>query len=457
MDFYPHENPHISHTNENVHDANSIHTRKLKINLMYAPITEFRPKIFNIGNAAISFELKIPGYDDIYGGGVLDSQGILSKSVKLTERNTNTKQSFSFFSGPKITGAITLFLSGEHVTISEGIKESVKPGDPSDRDDYLTNRFDDVKYVIPINIAYDDNDNEIPIKYTFNGVQEKFSKISNKYIFGYVILNYVSIYITKLGYDRVGIVHAIVQKDNPSGTYSNNYRQSIILLDNDNVWLPSTILHEYGHHVMFSAGFYGMKSAGGDHFFCDPAQKNQDLMWTEGYATGFSLVMMDELELKHKDLGTSMNPYLNWRDGKEHWHQNLEYYYCDIADVELDEGRIAALIYDLYDGRKDSVDDTLVPKIMKDKKLRGKTTIQKEYFGDSNYKDDNEGSKITPYQLLIASMMDGYTGLFPYLTSILNSVKENQVHLQKTCRTFLYNKMPMWMLISCQSIPIPNN
>jgi hypothetical protein len=127
-------------------------------------------------------------------------------------------------------------------------------------------------------------------------------------------------------------------------------RLEIATADNDS---PDTVLHEYGHGLMFRAFGGSNGSPGGSHGFGDD---NQDprLSWSEGWATGFML---------------SLCP-----DGAYNWHEGSaegagEWPACQIQNDggqaierfsdpgnrvgENNEGRVAAALNDFLDGPDD--------------------------------------------------------------------------------------------------------
>ena len=115
-----------------------------------------------------------------------------------------------------------------------------------------------------------------------------------------------------------------------AGTY---YRNNIINIDSSLGDSPETVGHEYGHGVMKAA--YGSRpaQAGGAHSFCVSATPG--LTWSEGFATWYGMAAWDG-------------------DGTFVWHLggtgvSIENWSCSIDDANVDEGRSAAWLWDLYD------------------------------------------------------------------------------------------------------------
>lgn len=119
-----------------------------------------------------------------------------------------------------------------------------------------------------------------------------------------------------------------------SGTY---YRSGIINIDSQYGDSPETIGHEYGHAVMDQA--YGsIPGEGGVHFFCSAASTG--LAWSEGFATLVGLTVGNGNGTMHWNVGDAGLSIENW--------------FCNLRDMTIDEGRVAAGLWDLYDTPQDN-------------------------------------------------------------------------------------------------------
>ncbi|MDH5481437.1 MAG: hypothetical protein OEY22_00955 [Candidatus Bathyarchaeota archaeon] len=106
-------------------------------------------------------------------------------------------------------------------------------------------------------------------------------------------------------------------------------------------WWPSIILHEYGHHVMYSLYGYIPQSME-DHWFTTTS--NSTTAWTEGWANFFPLVVYD-------------NPVFTWSNGTHYTDINLETpHWCSAGwdDGDEVEGRVAGALWDVFDSQNDS-------------------------------------------------------------------------------------------------------
>jgi len=100
------------------------------------------------------------------------------------------------------------------------------------------------------------------------------------------------------------------------------------------------IAHEYGHDLMWLSNNEWSPEAGGEHSFCPSTPIDNKLAWTEGYATAFALSAT------------------NSPDGVFHWTpgdsgRDIEHYSCSYHQLDTDEGRVAAAIWDFVDANND--------------------------------------------------------------------------------------------------------
>jgi hypothetical protein len=118
------------------------------------------------------------------------------------------------------------------------------------------------------------------------------------------------------------------------GTFFNGAVINIDAANNS----PVVVGHEYGHAVMYQA-YGGQMGPGGTHYFCQPASTG--LAWSEGFATFFGLAAIG-----------SPDGQMHWSVGDE--GVSMENWSCNIHDLNTDEGRVAAALWDLYDAPDDN-------------------------------------------------------------------------------------------------------
>jgi hypothetical protein len=103
---------------------------------------------------------------------------------------------------------------------------------------------------------------------------------------------------------------------------------------------PNVVAHEYGHALMYQ--LYGGQmpaNSGGVHYIC--SEHTTGLSWSEGFATAFALIAAGS------------------QDGVFHYNKgdaglNIEHYSCTLRDMAIDEARVAAALWDLYDDKNDN-------------------------------------------------------------------------------------------------------
>ncbi len=122
----------------------------------------------------------------------------------------------------------------------------------------------------------------------------------------------------------------------PEGATNYDF-SNVNVTDGDEV-AEDVVLHEYGHAIMHNAynNSYWPANAVGPHTFCDTTPQNQNLSFTEGWATFVAL---------------SVNP-----DGvydSASWSWDLENNSCSNAEGKRDETMVAAGLIDMRDSASD--------------------------------------------------------------------------------------------------------
>jgi hypothetical protein len=106
-------------------------------------------------------------------------------------------------------------------------------------------------------------------------------------------------------------------------------------------WWPDMILHEYGHHVMYSLYGYIPPSMG-EHSI--NLRSNSTTAWAEGWADFFPLAVFND-------------PVFTWSNGT-HWADiNLEtptWYTLGWDSGDEVEGRVAGALWDIFDSQNDN-------------------------------------------------------------------------------------------------------
>jgi Transthyretin-like family len=188
-----------------------------------------------------------------------------------------------------------------------------------------------------------------------------------------------------------------------SGTYFRP-GSGIINIDSENN-SPVVAGHEYGHAVMYAA--YGsIPGEGGIHEFC--AAASAGLAWSEGFATYYGLVA---------GLG---NGTMHWSVGDA--GMSIELYSCHLRDMSIDEGRVAAGLWDLYDSANDS--------------NGGDPDL-----GANNYSDANSGAQLVPFNTLVDTLwVSQQQTVQQYWTNL--KARLNQTQLAPSVQIMNYNYFP---------------
>ncbi|KAK1764937.1 hypothetical protein QBC33DRAFT_593698 [Phialemonium atrogriseum] len=182
---------------------------------------------------------------------------------------------------------------------------------------------------------------------------------------------------------------------------------------------PSILAHEYGHFAHYVARGTARFDGGGNHTFCGlKSLANSRTSFSEGYATAFGLMAIDQTPL---DSGE----YLCYRDidaaGLYEFTQNIEYYGCSERYMLLQEGRIAATIFDLVDRKLDKFNAT------------------SDDFGyiSPTFDRQNLNVRFTPRLIFWLSMQNNPQGIDQYWNNLRGVL--STVNRQKAWSVFEYN------------------
>jgi hypothetical protein len=125
-----------------------------------------------------------------------------------------------------------------------------------------------------------------------------------------------------------------------------NPTANVINIDPNMADAPEVVGHEYAHAVMDQA--YGANPGeGGAHVLCSTASPG--LAWSEGFATAFGLVV------GHWGSDWGGGGIFHFFVGDT--GESFEWYSCTLRSITIDEGRVAAALWDLYDASNDSSSD----------------------------------------------------------------------------------------------------
>jgi hypothetical protein len=116
-----------------------------------------------------------------------------------------------------------------------------------------------------------------------------------------------------------------------------------IHLPNWACWWPDIILHEYGHHVMYS--LYGYIPPSMEEHSMN-LRSNSTTAWAEGWANFYPLVVFND-------------SVFTWSNGTHYANINLEtLHWCSSGwdDGDEVEGRVAGALWDIYDTHNDGYD-----------------------------------------------------------------------------------------------------
>ena len=139
---------------------------------------------------------------------------------------------------------------------------------------------------------------------------------------------------------------------------------------------PMVIGHEFGHALMWHLNNGWFPEGGGPHSLCPNNAVKVGLAWSEGYATAFGLIS------NHST------------DGKFYWHNggsgySFETYSCAYKDLNTDEGRVAAALWDFLDEHDDC-------------------NSGDEKIGRNGFCDHNKNQRVSPAQALVDGVENQY-------------------------------------------------
>ncbi|KYQ88903.1 polyprotein [Tieghemostelium lacteum] len=286
------------------------------------------------------------------------------------------------------------------------------------------------------------------LKYDFilhgiNGPRfDNSQNLDNRYMISYVSLTHLamkSVSLLKLDVKQIWVLirsdfkTAALKVDVPMpALYPGT---GVLMAHPDYVWRPMTSAHEYGHYIqsiVYKSPLYKgdpwVPKVLGTHTFCqqNPVKvdgvsvglpQNSDVSWTEGYPTGYALIMGELLGLNTKGVFNNVN----WSDGSGTQIIDIEYYNCNMYDMNTDEGRISAMIYDLYDSDNDSresreIDEVIAKRIQKNKDSK----VNIAWFGNQGPGDNNNGYTLTPKEALVDLLVNSQA---PTLQGYINALK----------------------------------
>jgi len=157
-------------------------------------------------------------------------------------------------------------------------------------------------------------------------------------------------------------------RDYSTGWYSGSKIIRIAAQYNDS---PDVITHEYGHAVMYTAYDGNIPSDGGSHSFWDCEQEGE-LSWSEGWATAFALSADPDPDGIYNEHDESVIPFIPEQTAGCSSSQvasepavtssaeiSIEHFNADCTDGLMNEGRVAAAIYDMMDTTDDTNTDNL--------------------------------------------------------------------------------------------------
>lgn len=192
---------------------------------------------------------------------------------------------------------------------------------------------------------------------------------------------------------------------------------------------PMVIAREFGKILL--AALYGnpsmAQSTVDDRSLCPNGGQDFTLSYNEGYATAYSMIFISAMNSGYTGNGT-----FRWYTDSTVY--DLEHFSCDITDPRQNEGRVAALIWDLYDSNMDSAANPTE--------------------GNVAYFDCNQDIALTARQVLITGVQGPSTGVFTvanlyasigtrsvglYVQSLLATLPQGNVI--QTLNTIRYNYM----------------
>jgi hypothetical protein len=130
----------------------------------------------------------------------------------------------------------------------------------------------------------------------------------------------------------------------PHETWPHYHPSGEIHLPDWAAWWPDIIVHEYGHHVMYSLYGY-IPSSMEEHYM--ELRSNSTTAWTEGWADFFPLAVFNRPTFT---LGINATHGIEYNLESKHW--------CSSGwdDGDLVEGRVAGALWDIFDSTNDGYD-----------------------------------------------------------------------------------------------------
>ena len=115
---------------------------------------------------------------------------------------------------------------------------------------------------------------------------------------------------------------------------------------------PSVMAHEYGHYAHFLARQKQEHRAGGVHHICgDGGNVKAETSFSEGYATAFGEMAIDETPLDDPSRGFIF--YVDRLSPTAAFVSNVEAFSCNERFMQHQEGRVGAALFDLVDRKLD--------------------------------------------------------------------------------------------------------
>jgi hypothetical protein len=141
------------------------------------------------------------------------------------------------------------------------------------------------------------------------------------------------------------------------------------------------IAHEYGHYMMWHLhGGTFPPDSGGKHSVCSPSSRTPQVAWTEGYATAYAMILLHENDAENV-MFMSVGTVKSFEIAVERYSCNPSDGSPTSTDINKDEGRVFAALWDLYDLHND-----------------GSSAIA---FGNPTGRDNNHDYVIDSHRLLI--------------------------------------------------------
>jgi hypothetical protein len=223
--------------------------------------------------------------------------------------------------------------------------------------------------------------------------------------------------------------------------------EDILLIQSTQLLSFMILVHEIGHRVMLHVykpkfSDYALPTSG-DHKLCPSSNQDVMLAWVEGYANGFSLIMTELITKQVTPNIVSVTPSsgASLASGEEPSVSvnsiSIEYYYCLVKDMNHNEGRIAAAMYDLFDSHNDGLDDDYITQALTKKDDYNNNLFTVDYFGRSSYSDSNMNNRINEKVLLVEALeLSTHPNLDSYWEAILTLTNGDQKDLAQQIKYY---------------------